>query len=108
MSTPALQVTIVDSTGSHQRFDVEHVQFDFGSGSIDIQPGRQPFCRRFEKGVMTLSGGIPATALKLITGMASLMGHSLSVRCRRVIAQQPEEALSPEAVGFHEPLMCGN
>ena len=96
MSQSTLQVTIVNASGRRLRYQAERIEFDFGPGSIEILPGRPPFCRRFERGVMTLNAGNTVTTFNMIIGIASLMGHDMSVVCRRWFVAQPEESLSPD------------
>lgn len=85
MSTPTINVTIVDSAGVRQVFEVEHLEIDCGGGSVDIRPGKPAFCRGFEHGVFTLDEGGKITTLVVKHGMASLAGDAIHVVCEQAV-----------------------
>ncbi|MDZ4289137.1 MAG: hypothetical protein U0984_14320, partial [Prosthecobacter sp.] len=97
MSSPAINVTIVDALGFQQTFSVRHLELDCGSGSIDIRPGKPAFCRDFDQAALTLDEDAKVTLLKLIHGTASLTGAAVHVICERVETVKPQAPISPKA-----------
>ena len=100
MPTPTIQVIIVDSAGVRQTFNAEHVEFDNGSGCIDIRPGKPAFCRDFDGGMLRLDDGTSVTTLNVTRGMASLTGNEVNVVCERATTLPLEPTLSPIATHF--------
>jgi len=98
MHPPTIQVTIVDSAGVQQTFQVGHLDLDCGSGGcIDVRPGKPAFCRGFERGVLTLDDGTSITTLTVTHGRASLTGDAVHVICEQAVAQSVAGPHSPDA-----------
>ena len=93
MSVPAIQVTVLDSSGIRQRFSAGLVELDCGGGLIEIRPGGPAFCRGFEHGVLVLDDGDSVTTLDILGGMASLTGDAVHVICERATPLPPPETI---------------
>lgn len=98
MSVPAIQVTVLDSSGVRQRFSAGLVELDCGGGRIEIRPGGPAFCRGFEHGVLVLDDGASVTALDILGGMASLNGDAVHVVCERATPLPPQGTTAPETL----------
>lgn len=95
MSTPPIQVTIVDAAGVQQTFSVTRVELDCGSGCIEIRPGKPAFCRGFDHCVLTLDDETTVTTLNVTRGMASLTGNVVQVICEGATAERKVWGESP-------------